>query len=199
MYLYGASGHAKVIIEILESQGIQVQGLFDDNMEKHLLLDYPVKRFNPALLENNELIIAIGDNKLRKELATKILAKYGQSIHPAATISKRSTIGEGTVIMGHAIINSNTRIGKHCIINTSASVDHDCVIEDCCHISPNATITGNVTVGEGSWIGAGATIINGITIGKWCTIGAGAVIIRNVPNYATVVGNPGKIIKIAEH
>ena len=42
MYLYGASGHAKVIVEILEENGIKVHGLFDDNSDIKSLLNYSV-------------------------------------------------------------------------------------------------------------------------------------------------------------
>lgn len=196
MYLYGASGHAKVIIEILELQGVEVQGLFDDNSSVTNLIGYKVISFEPAFLADNEFIISIGNNLTRKKIAAMCHSRFGNAIHPHSTISIRSSIGEGTVVMGNAIINSGVTIGKHAIINTSASIDHDCVIEDFVHISPNATLSGNVTVGEGSWIGAGATIINGITIGRWCTIGAGSVIIHDIPDRVTVVGNPGKIIKL---
>lgn len=72
------------------------------------------------------------------------------------------------------------------------------VISDYVHISPNVSLAGNVEVGEGTHIGIGASIIQGIKIVKWCTIGAGAVIIKDVPDCATVVGNPGKIIKIKD-
>ena len=48
---------------------------------------------------------------------------------------------------------------------------------------------------EGANIGIGAVVIQGLTIGKWSTIGAGSVIINDVPDYAVVVGNPGKVIK----
>ena len=44
-------------------------------------------------------------------------------------------------------------------------------------------------------IGIGAVIIQGIKIGKWAIIGAGAVIANDIPDYAMVVGVPGKIIK----
>lgn len=194
MFLYGASGHAKVIIEILEQQGIKVHGLFDDNHSISSLLDYRVYPFSPELLKNESLIISIGINKTRKLIAERLAQyQFSQAIHPTAVISKRSTIGDGTVVMGNVIINSSTIIGKHCIINTAASVDHDCKIGDYCHISPNATLSGNGTIGEGTWIGAGATIIQGIKIGKWCTIGAGSVIIRDVEDGVTVVGNPGRV------
>ncbi|CAL43362.1 Putative acetyltransferase [Flavobacterium psychrophilum JIP02/86] len=45
-------------------------------------------------------------------------------------------------------------------------------------------------------MGIGASVIQGIKIGKWVTIGAGAVIIKDVPDFAVVVGNPGRIIKV---
>lgn len=194
MYLFGASGHAKVIIEILELQGIEVQGLFDDNPAIKNLLNYPVLPFNENLLKSSQLIISIGDNNTRQRVVQKINAQYGITIHPKSTISKRSSLGEGTVVMAHAVINSSTQIGKHCIINTAESIDHDCIIGDYTHISPNATLAGNVTIGEGTWIGAGAVIIPGVKIGKWCVVGAGSVVIKDVPDGTKVVGNPGRSI-----
>ena len=68
-------------------------------------------------------------------------------------------------------------------------------LEDFVHIAPNTVITGNVNIGEGTQVGTGAAVIPGVKIGKWASIGAGAVIIEDVPDFAVVVGNPGKIIK----
>jgi acetyltransferase EpsM len=59
-------------------------------------------------------------------------------------------------------------------------------------------LAGNVVVGEGAHIGIGAAVIQNVKIGKWATIGGGAVIIRDVPDYAVVVGNPGRVIKYRE-
>ena len=98
--------------------------------------------------------------------------------------------------MANAAINPGAEIGKHCIINTASIVEHDCKIADFVHISPNASLAGNVTVEEGAHIGIGSSIIQGVTIGKWAVIGAGSVILKNVPDFATVVGNPGRVIKI---
>lgn len=195
MYLYGASGHAKVIIEILELINIQVTGLFDDNPEITGLLDYKVRRFNPDLLKQESLIISIGDNATRKKVAELFDDSiFIQAIHPSAVISKRASIGNGTVVMANATINSEAKIGSHVIINTCASIDHDCIIGDYAHISPNATLAGNVTIGEGAWIGAGAVIIPGVKVGKWSVVGAGAVVLKNVQDEATVVGNPTRIL-----
>lgn len=193
MYLYGASGHAKVIIDILKANNIKVTALVDDNKEVSSLSGLPVIH---DLSENiSPLIISIGNNEIRKKIAKNLSVEYSQAIHPSAIISSSVFIGCGTVVMQGAVIQADATIGKHSIVNTGASVDHDCKIGDFTHIAPHSTLCGNVTVGEGSWVGAGATIIPGIKIGKWCTIGAGAVVIKDVPDYAVVAGVPAKVIK----
>uniref|UniRef100_UPI004049C102 acetyltransferase n=1 Tax=Flavobacterium sp. TaxID=239 RepID=UPI004049C102 len=194
MIIYGASGHGKVIADILKKNGISEIVFWDDDI-KAVVNGYVVEK--PFLFQkSNKIIIAVGNNFVRKEIADTNNFFYGKAIHPNSTIGENVSIQEGTVVMAGAIINSSTRIGKHCILNTSCSIDHDCQIEDYVHVSPNSTLLGGVRVGEGCWIGAGATIIQGISIGKWAIVGAGAVIIRDVPDGVTVVGNPGRIKNI---
>lgn len=195
MYLYGASGHGKVIAEIAEENNIVIDAFIDQNVLKTDLLEYKVLHDIPNMDE--DFIISIGNNSARKKIADSNPGlNFVKLFHPRSIISKRCTIDIGTVVMGGVTINSEAKIGKHCIINTNSSIDHDCIIEDFVHISPNAALAGDVKVGEGTHIGIDANIIQGIRIGKWCTIGAGAVIIKDIPDGATVVGNPGKIIKI---
>lgn len=192
--LFGASGHAKVIIEIIAAQGDEPGQFYDDNPHGPELHGRPVILASDAIIEA-PLIISIGSNQIRKMIAERYPIQYAKAIDSTAIISPTANIGEGTVVMQGAIIQSDAIIGKHCIVNTGASVDHECVISNFVHVSPHATLCGNVQIGEGSWIGAGATIIPGIKIGKWCTIGAGAVVVRDIPDGATAYGNPCKIKK----
>ncbi len=189
MYLYGASGHAKVIMDILVANGIHVNALVDDNAELKELHGIPVIHSAEGC---SPFIISIGSNKIRKMIAERLNCEFISAIHPSAIISPSANIAEGTVVMPGAIVQADAKIGKHCIINTAATVDHECVIEDYVHISPNASLCGNVQVGEGAWIGAGATVIPGVKIGKWCVIGAGSVVVKDVPDNAVVVGVPCK-------
>lgn len=195
MVLYGASGHARVIRDILISEGKEIKAFFDDNKNINIFESLPVYRYDKNLFPDEELIISIGDNLARKRVSCKVFHRFGTSFHNSAIIGSFVKIEFGTVFMQGSIVQSNVQIGKHVIVNTSASVDHDCVINDFVHISPNATLCGNIIVGEGSHIGAGSTIIPGVKIGKWCTVGAGAVVVKDVPDYAVVVGNPARIIK----
>ncbi|THF50561.1 acetyltransferase [Flavobacterium supellecticarium] len=194
MYLYGGSGHCKVIIDIVDStKEYKIDGILDDNPKAEHICGIPVLESTELTkLKNETFIVSIGDNAIRKKIATLIAADFVSAIHSKAVVSPHAVIGNGTVVMPNAIVNSGAAIGKHCIVNSGAVVEHDCVLEDFVHISPNAALAGGVVVGEGAHIGIGATVIPGITIGKWAVVGAGAVIIRDVPDGAIVVGNPGK-------
>ena len=197
IYLFGASGHCKVIIDIIASaQDLTIKGIVDDYPNQKELCDIPVFNTNSfRTFSDKQFIVSVGNNRTRKKIVDHLSAIYPIAVHSQAIVSKRAIIGEGTVIMACAVINSDAFIGQHCIINTAAVIEHDCKIANYVHVSPNVTLAGNIIVGEGTHLGIGATVIQGIKIGKWATIGAGSVVIRDVPDYAVVVGNPGKVIK----
>ena len=199
MYLYGAGGHARVVMDVLSSQHVKIFGFFDDTGNKTFHENVPVypgiKLSSKALpILDAPLIICIGDNAERAKLSSLLNINFGTAIDKSSLVSQSAEVGKGSVILHGAIVQANTIIGKHVIINTGARIDHESVIEDFAHISPNATLCGKVHIGEGSHIGAGATIIPGIKIGKWCVVGAGTVVIRDVPDFTTAVGNPARLL-----
>ena len=192
MYLYGASGHGRVIKEILESLNQKVDGFIDDNPSVDEQLGLPVLHSAESV---DEVIVSIGDNGMRKRVADRLRCKFAKgTVHPRAVVSQTVTIDAGSVVMAGAVINAGTVIGKHCVINTCASIDHECQIGDYVHIAPGAHLCGLIQVGEGTLIGAGASVIPCVKIGRWCTIGAGAAVVSDVPDGATVVGVPGRIV-----
>ncbi len=197
MILYGASGHGKVIHEIVNSIGGEVTAYIDDNPEITRFHGCPVYRFltDVELMGDEEIIVSIGKNETRKRVVLGMKVPFGRAIHTTCVLSTSATVGEGSVLMSNTSINASTYVGRHCIVNTNASVDHDCIIGDFVHLSPNVALAGGVKVGEGAHIGIGACVIQGITIGKWAIVGAGAVVIQDVPDNAVAVGNPARIIK----
>lgn len=193
MILYGASGHAKVIIDILNQNGIDIQAIYDDDPAIKALIGYPVTK--PEAIGTEPMIIAIGRNDVRKTISEKLDRPYGKAVHPSAIIDPSVEIGEGSVVMANATINHSSVIGRHAIVNTSASIDHDCEIGDYVHISPKTCLCGGVKIGEGTHVGAGSVIIPGVYVGAWSVIGAGSVVIGDIPDHVVAVGNPAKIIK----
>ena len=200
LFVFGASGHAKVVIDAIERGGRNtVVFICDDAKEKYgtQMMGYPIVNGREELLarraETPAGIVAIGANRARTEVATWLVERGYQLacvVHPAATIARDVAIGEGTVVMAGCVVNSGTSIGRNAIVNTSASVDHDCDIADGVHIGPGSRLCGHVVVGAQTLVGAGTTIVPGVRIGAYATIGAGSTVLRNVPDNAKVGGNP---------
>ena len=187
MILYGASGHCRVVVDIVEALGIPIDFIVDDNPAINELLGYEVRR---NIGEYEDAIITVGQNWTRKRIVEHLnVARYLSAIHPTAIISPRSQIGKGTVVMQGAIIQSCAKIGDHCIVNTGASVGHDVELGDYVHVASHATITGGAVIGEGTWIGAGSVIRQGVHIGAWTMIGAGSVVVDDIPDGVVAFGN----------
>ncbi|WP_411337976.1 acetyltransferase [Ruminococcus gauvreauii] len=200
--IIGASGHGKVLADIIQKSGDQIIGFLDDNPNlPGTFIGFPVlgntEKYK-KYVNDVQFIIAIGDAKIRERFAEKLSdATWYTAIHPDAVISGIGvSIGAGTVIMANAVINSDSKIGKHCIINSGAVVEHDNDIEDYAHISVGAKLAGTVHVGKASWIGIGAIISNNLSVCSNCMIGAGAVVVRNIEEAGTYVGVPVERIKM---
>lgn len=193
MLIFGASGHSKVIYDCLISQKKKLSGIFDDDLSKKYFFDNKVLgAYNPSFLPSEEIIIGIGDNKIRENISIMISHKFGNIVHKSALVSSFAKIMEGTVIFHGAIVQNSSKIGRHCIINTNASVDHDCSVGDFVHLAPNVTICGGVCIGSGTLVGAGSVIIQNLKIGRNVLIGAGSVVIKDIPDNTRVFGNPAK-------
>ena len=200
--VFGASGHAKVVIDMLErTAGVKVVFAVDDapGVEGSTLYGYPVIGGRDALLAQRKLatagIVTIGDNAARSEVAGWLIAqgfKLASAIHPAATLAHSVAVGAGSVIMGGCVINSDTAIGANVIVNTGATVDHDCRIGDGAHIAPGCHLCGNVEVGAGAFLGAGTIVIPGMRIGAHALIGAGSTVTSDVADGARVAGSPAR-------
>lgn len=198
----GNGGHSKVIQEMIYSiKGHRIVAILDDKYthitEIKGVIYSPLDYFKHIYTQQTKVIIAIGNNKVRKKVVSKLnlpLDTYISLIHPTALISQSARIGLGTVVMPGAFVTAKAMIGNHAIINTGSIVEHESRIADFVHISPNATLTGNVSVDEGVHIGASATVIPSIHIKKWSIIGAGATVISNIPAYSKAVGCPARLI-----
>lgn len=202
--IYGASGHGKVIADILEKCGMEIMGFIDDDPLKiqKFIFNYKILggigKINTLNDSHICIIIGIGDNQIRQSLSekvSKIGGKFGKAIHPSCQIGRDVKIGEGTVLLANTAVNSDTIIGTHCIINTSASVDHDCEIGNFVHIAPGSHLGGGIKIGNSTFIGLGSSIKNNIIIGENSIIGAGSVVINDIESNSVYVGNPAKKLR----
>lgn len=192
LVIIGASGHGKVVADIAVKNGYKDIVFLDDDENLKECAGFPViGKTCEAVNMDGEKIVAIGNASVREQIQRQ-LSNVTTLIHPSAVISRRVSIGKGTVIMAGAVINSDTVIGDGCIVNTGASVDHDGLIENYVHISVGAHVAGTVRISERTWVGAGAIILNNINICKDTMIGAGAVVTKCVTECGTYVGVPAR-------
>ncbi len=193
--IFGASGHGRVILDILRAAG-HTPGMFYDDAPRTDRLDgVPVARAAAGGV-CGPLVVAVGSNSARRAIAARMAgAGFATLVHPSAIVSPTARLGQGTVVMQGAIVQAAAETGEHCIINTGASVDHECRLGDYVHISPHATLCGGVEVGSDTWIGAAAVVIPGIRIGRGCVIGAGSVVVRDIPDGSKAYGNPCRVVE----
>lgn len=197
--IIGASGHGKVIADIILKSDDYIKGFLDDNPKtSNEFIGFPVLGTVDSYKNFPEVkfTIAIGNAQIREKISKKLQnVCWYTAIHPDSVISSIDTlIGRGTVVMANAIINSGTVIGQHCIINSGAIVEHDNEIEDFAHISVGAKLAGNIKIGKRTWIGIGAVVNNNVSICADCIIGAGGVVVKNIEVSGTYIGVP--IIKL---
>jgi sugar O-acyltransferase (sialic acid O-acetyltransferase NeuD family) len=205
LVIVGASGHAKVVIDIVEKEArYEITHLLDDNPVLHgkTFFGYRVAGATTgigggAAGEKPLTLVAIGDNGARQRIARTLREKgfeLARAVHPQAQIGRGAVIGAGTVIMAGAVVNSDAAIGENVIVNTGATVDHDCVVGDGVHIAPGAHLCGGVHIGAGSFIGAGTVIIPGIRVGSNAIVGAGSTLLEDVSENVKAAGSPARKI-----
>lgn len=206
--IFGASEHAKVIIDIFEKEGkFQILGLIDDNI--HLgtsFFDYPILGTTEHLTQimeenpNCKAFVAIGDNWVRHKVVEKIskiipTIDFASAIHPSAQIGKHVSIGKGVAVMAGAVINPDSILEDFVIINTRASLDHDGLVKSFSSLAPSVVTGGQVKIGSFTAIGIGATILHGIKIGQHTVIGGGALVLKDCGDHEVLIGSPAKVIR----
>lgn len=207
IFVFGASGHAKVVIDVIERQGLyEIAFLVDDDpsLKGVTFFGYPVIGGKDELVAADRVgagIVAIGSNRARRVVASWLVSqgfRLVSAVHPAAQVARGVAIGPGSVLMAGAVVNSGSSIGANVIVNTRASIDHDCTIADGVHLAPGCTLCGTVNVGEGTFICAGTVIIPNLNVGKEVVVGAGSTVIHDVPDGVIVVGTPARELKQRE-
>jgi sugar O-acyltransferase (sialic acid O-acetyltransferase NeuD family) len=207
----GAGGHAKVVIDAVERRGQhRIVGLLDaDDGGGRMVLGYSVVGPDEELAEFvgslgvRSVLVAVGDGRLRAALVERARRLvpgllFVGAVHPAATIGRDVSIGQGTVVMAGAVVNPGTRIGAFCVVNTQSSIDHDCALGDFASVAPNACLAGGVLVGAFAAIGVGANVAPGIRIGDGTVVGAGATVLDHLPPDVVAYGTPAVVVRAAQ-
>jgi len=205
VFILGAGGHAKMVLESLASMNrYEIFGFLELTPTSDRVLGIPVFQESQETLERllqakAFVVVALGDNR-RREQVTQRMASLGFDfatvISSSAHVSPSASIGSGTVIMPRSVIGAEACIGKGAIINTASSVDHDTLIEDFVHIAPGCHLAGKVRVDRGAMLGIGTCVIPERHIGAWSILGANSTVVRDIPAGTTYVGTPARSVSM---
>jgi len=120
-----------------------------------------------------------------------------------ARIGRHCNIGQNVVVSPQVVIGDNVRIQNNVSVYTGVTLEDDVfcgpsmvftnVINPRSHVSRKDEYRATL-VKRGASLGANSTILCGHTIGRYAFVGAGAVVTKDVPDYAIVVGNPGRVV-----
>jgi UDP-2-acetamido-3-amino-2,3-dideoxy-glucuronate N-acetyltransferase len=131
----------------------------------------------------------------------------GSKIWHFSHIQSGAKLGSKCILGQNVNIGNNVLIGDNVKIQNNVSVYEGTTIESDVFLGPSCVLTNvsnprsqvlrhslyeKTLIRRGATIGANATIVCGITLGRYCFIAAGAVVTKDVPDYAFIVGVPGK-------
>lgn len=201
--IYGASGHAKMVVDnILKNNNYAIKGYIDSY--KPLNEDiYGYKIVGnldglPNLIKEHNIhgiVIAVGDNSTRKKVYHKIMSiapnlEFVPIVHPSAVLANDIVIPKGVVIMANVVVNANAKIGEFCILNTKSSLGHDSIMADFSSLASGVVIGGNVKIGFCSAVCIGVSITQNVTIGDYTVIGAASLVLKPIGDLKQAFGAP---------
>ncbi|HLK69620.1 MAG TPA: acetyltransferase [Bryobacteraceae bacterium] len=208
IFIFGASDHARVVIDIVEREGrYRIAGLLDSYKPKgyrvggHEVLGSEDDL--AGLIASTGIrrgIVGIGDNWTRRKITHAIRCadrnfEFVTAIHPSAYITPGSILGAGTIVMGKAWIGIDLQIGEGCVVSTKASFEHDSTMADFSSLGAGVTCGGNVHLGYCSALCIGVTVIHGVHIGRNTVVGAGSTVLNDLPDGVVAYGLPAKAIR----
>lgn len=207
--VWGASGHALVVADILTLQGYAVVGYLDSlsPLRRNEIFGGAVVLGGleqlPKLLDSgiNIMAMGIGHNASRLSLANVAREKgfiLPELVHPEAIIASTAELEEGALVAAGAVVNPYCKIESNAIVNTAASIDHESIINHSAHIAPGVRIAGRVDIGPGAFVGIGSVIKDHVSIGARAIIGAGSLVLQDIPDDVVAYGVPAKVIRQVE-
>lgn len=122
-------------------------------------------------------------------------------ISTGSQIGERCVFGQNTFVAEGVIIGNNVKVQNNVAIYTGSTIEDDVFLGPSCVLTnvsnPRSQVNRHslyekTLVRRGATVGANATIVCGVTLGRYCFIAAGAVVTRDVPDYALLVGVPGR-------
>lgn len=203
LFIFGAGGHTKQVIDIFKFRRVRISGLFDDNKKpndiyyhRYRVID-SISNAKKHLRKDDLLFCGIGDNKIRERIFDEFKEfTFANCISPNAIVSKTAKLGQGNYIGNFTNVMPDSIVGSHNIINDASMVGHDAQLGDFNLIAAYVCCGAHSRTGNHNLLGINVSINpTRLRIGNNNVIGSGTVILHDIGDNEVVVGVPGKTIK----
>jgi sugar O-acyltransferase (sialic acid O-acetyltransferase NeuD family) len=172
LILIGAGGHCLSCIDVISATNkFKIKGLVDlpsnlGNKVSKYSIEYTDKDIQKLANRDNYFLLTIGQIEspnIRIDFAEKIKSiggKFATVISPLAYVSNDATVGEGSIVMHHALINAGADVGKQCIINSKSLIEHDATIGNYCHLSTGSIVNGSAIIEDKCFLGSNSVAVD---------------------------------------
>ncbi len=178
VWILGAGGHGRAVLECARDAGWEVLGFADARAPLPDMLGVPALRREDGI--SRAALIAIGDNAARLAAGARLLARgvaLPKLLHPSAVVARSAELSDvGVVVMPRAVVGAAVRVGRLALVNTAAVVEHDAEVGEGAHMAIGALLCGGVRVGAGALVGAGAVVLPGAHVAAGARVRAGEVV-----------------------
>jgi len=147
----------------------------------------------------DRFVLALGSPASKRAVHARLArrgARFGTVIHPSATVTSTSYVGEGSVVCLGCCVGPDSSLGRFVTLNSSSGTGHDTVVGDFSVLASAIVVAGNVQVGEDVSIGSSAVILPGLKVGAGAVIGSGSVVYRSVRPGVTIYAPPAKQLRL---
>lgn len=192
MWIAGAGGVGREVLDVALASGEPVAGFLDDVSAGGTVRELPVRAMD-SLPSGATFVVAIGDGAARLRVAERLAGGVPSSVvDPRAVVGPMTEVGPGCLVSAGVFVSSSVTLEAHVQIHYNATVGHDCVLSAGATVLPGANVAGAVRLGRACTVGSGAVVLQGLSVGDGAVVGAGAVVTRDVPAGAVVVGSPAR-------
>lgn len=147
------------------------------------------------LAPTHHAICILGDGAAKRRFVEQVRPygfRFASMRSAMSRVSPRSHIGEGDYMGWSVTVSSHCEIGSHVTLMVQTMIGESVKMGDYVYCAPGVRLGGACEIGEAAFIGMGAMIRDRVRIGAGAVVGIGAVVTRDVPDGATVVGNPAR-------
>ena len=206
VYVFGGGGTARDVLAYFKRAGVDAVVVVPVSEKSKAK-----KSFSSVIVEDEffeelersdktmDVVVAVSQPVVKKKIVEKLL-RWGERVRfenifmSEMYFQGEYEIGRGCVVFPNVGASDGVKIGNWVTINTGTWIPHDVFIGDYVTIEINVSISGLVFLDEGAIVGSGAVILPGVRVGKYAVVGAGAVVVKDVPDGATVFGNPARVV-----